>query len=691
MGLKQSVVIVNEFTIKTGSKTGTRGGTPGEYVTRYMARNLATEAITPVRLQDADTYIMRYMARKEAVESLDSIPKMKKSMHNAQKNGGVAFGYGDVALSDARLKAVSKDIQKNFDNGKTVLKTVLSFDTDYLKEHGVVPKDLEIHSAGDFRGHLDQLKLRMAIMNGLEKLSRQYDDLQYVGCIQVDTKHVHCHLAMVDRGKGHLMPDGTQRGKLNERQKVLLRRGIDMWLDEKQSVKMMSSSVVYDKRNAVCYIKKFAHKTMSEQGFSQFLLACLPDNKNWWRASTNRKEMRKANSLVREFVTDLLQQPNSGYKEACDAVERYAEFRKDREDLDEQTYNQLIREGQKRIVDDCMNGVYSVLKQIPDSERVVRTPMLESMSQDYDDMAALAVDDPMVEFGFRLRSYSSRLDYHKKEWHKYKDYSDRYKADTTKVEESRPLGEFFAMEANYNAMLMTKYQHFLAFLPPDEGIEDEFEELMKRKTELHKLKAMQRDKTLLRLGGDAADDYGIKVYGQYGGRRAAEQPSVFQARIDRLAENITEEEDKFREKLQDYGMDYDGRGIVRQRLYDFDEVKALDLHHMGYDFPYDVMISKVNLDKFCEMANQRYDAFQAAKNYLLLTGQEDELNDLAVKDIEFMKQYADRFMQTGVLAAERPNDGRFRKVSTIRLGRNYELDMKSIVSSTVMSLQLGEQ
>ena len=519
MSLKQSVVIVNEYTVKTGSKSGSRGGTPGDYVLRYMARNLATEDITPVRLTDADTYITKYMARKSAVESLDSVPEMKVSMRKAQKNGGVAFGYGEVSLSDSRLKAVSKDIQNNFDNGKTVMKTVLSFDMDYLKEHGIIDKDFEFHNRGDFRGNIDQLKLRLAIMNGLERLSRHYDDLQYVGVIQVDTAHVHCHLAMVDRGRGHIMPDGTQRGKITEREKVSLRRGIDMWLDEKESVKMMSSSVMYDKRNALCYIKKFTHKSMSEQGFSQFLVSCLPENKNWWRASTNRKEMRKANALVREFVTGLLAEPKSGYADAVQSIERYASFRKDREGLSDNEYNKLIRDGQERVIEDCMNAVYSVVKQIPESERVVRTPMLDAMSQDYDDMAAQAVNDPMVEFGFRLRSYSSRLDYHKKEYHKYADLHKSYEDNDNNVEDSKPLDDYFQVEMLYNAMLMSKYQHFLSFLPPEEDIEDEFEELMEKKRRLRRLKQMKDDPAFKRMKPDVAEDYGIRVYGQYGGRR----------------------------------------------------------------------------------------------------------------------------------------------------------------------------
>lgn len=690
MSLKQSVVIVNEYTVKTGSKSGSRGGTPGDYVLRYMARNLATEDITPVRLTDADTYITKYMARKSAVESLDSVPEMKVSMRKAQKNGGVAFGYGEVSLSDSRLKAVSKDIQNNFDNGKTVMKTVLSFDMDYLKEHGIIDKDFEFHNRGDFRGNIDQLKLRLAIMNGLERLSRHYDDLQYVGVIQVDTAHVHCHLAMVDRGRGHIMPDGTQRGKITEREKVSLRRGIDMWLDEKESVKMMSSFVMYDKRNALCYIKKFTHKSMSEQGFSQFLVSCLPENKNWWRASTNRKEMRKANALVREFVTGLLAEPKSGYADAVQSIERYASFRKDREGLSDNEYNKLIRDGQERVIEDCMNAVYSVVKQIPESERVVRTPMLDAMSQDYDDMAAQAVNDPMVEFGFRLRSYSSRLDYHKKEYHKYADLHKSYENSDSNVEDSKPLDNYFQVEMLYNAMLMSKYQHFLSFLPPEEDIEDEFEELMEKKRRLRRLKQMKDDPAFKRMKPDVAEDYGIRVYGQYGGRRVKSQPNIIDARIEKLENRVNQDESDFRDKLRDCGMDYDGHGITRHNAYDFADVKSLDLHHMGYDFPYDVQISKPNIDKFCNMASRRYEAFEKAREYLVLSNQEDALQSLPEKDVEIMKDFADKFAAEPVLVATRPNSGQFRKTNTIRLGRKYEEDMKAMVASTVRSLQLGE-
>ena len=72
------------------------------------------------------------------------------------------------------------------------------------------------------------MKLRMAIMHGLNRMSSGsggFDDLRFVGVVQVDSEHLHCHLAMVDAGTGRRMPNGQQKGKLLDRHKSRLRRG----------------------------------------------------------------------------------------------------------------------------------------------------------------------------------------------------------------------------------------------------------------------------------------------------------------------------------------------------------------------------------------------------------------------------------------------------------------------------------
>ena len=693
MNLKQSVVIVNEFTVKT-AKGGSRGGTPGDYVLRYMGRDKATENLTPVRLTDAESYIQRYMAREEASESLSSVPEIKEGMRDADGMGGVAFGYGDVSLSDAKLRACSKDIQKQFDNGKTVMKTVLSFNEEYLKSHGVVDEDFEFKKRGDYRGNIDQMKLRMAIMNGLDKMSRQYDDLQYVGVIQVDTAHVHCHLAMVDRGEGKLAPDGRQKGKITEKSKRDLRRGIDDFLDEHQAVKQMASNVDYDKRNALCYIKKFTHKTMDEHGLPQFLLACLPEDKRLWRAGTNRAEMRKPNYIVREYVTQVLDEPDSGYKQALQSVDRYAQGRQQREGLSHDEYRRLYRDGQEQIIRDCMNGVYGILKRIPDSERSVRTPMMTAMAMPYEDMSAHAQSDTMIEFGFKLRSYSSRLSHHKKETRKYHAAVEAYENTENKSEDARPLYDYLKFEEEYNAKLMCKYQHFLMFLPPTDEYQDGFNDLMDYRGKIKSLQAMKGDPSCQRMSPKAAERYGREVYGMHGGQYVATAPQILDTRLDIMQITYGKKEADFRFKLAEYGMtlesDETGARVSRTPPYSFDTVKALDLHHMGYDFNYDVNVSKPNIDEFVDAANMRYALFQGAKEYLVRSGQEAGLQGLPERDINLMKDMADRLAENPVLLTDRPSTGRQSRGRTVRLDVDYRRDMDLVIRSTVESIQFGE-
>ena len=703
MGLKQDIVVVNEFSVPTVDG-GSRGNTPGDYVIRYMARNGATEDLTPVRYDDNDAYVTRYMARREATERYDSVGRIKQGMRDAQGLGGVAFGstgdgdMGDISMSHRKVKAVSKDIQKQFESGKTVLKTVVSFDLPYLKRTGIVDEDFEPRRRGDYRGNIDQMKLRLAIMHGMDRMSRRFDDLEWVGVIQVDTMHVHCHLCMVDKGRGRVMPDGTQRGKLDEDDKRMLRRGIDMQLDEMQPVKMLASSVAYDRRNARCFIKKYTHQVMAQNGTPQLLMACLPDDRRLWRANTNRKEMRKANAITREFVEQVLAQPDSGYDKAMREIGDYARARQMREDLTGREYRELVANGRERLVTDCMNGVYSILKDVPESRMRTTTPMLDIMSMEYTDMAEDAMTDPMLEFGFRLRSYSSRLDYHKKEHKRYHDarvhYEEAEEAGEAS-EDSKPLYDFYKFEEEYNAMLMAKYQHFLAFLPPDEEYEGEFDDLMKYRDSIVNMDAMITDRSMRRRSPDSAEDYGMRVYGQRGGRFAVTAPQVLEQRLERMLATYDRKVDDFKLHLADLGMtfesDENGARVRHQPAYDFDDVKALDLHHLGYDFPFDAPVSKPNVDAFVRVANRRHEVFEAARAYLEDTGQGDFVRNMPEKDVQVMKGMADRFQsgQAVLPSAKTGSDGHAKVVHTTSLGDDFERDMKLAVQAIVQSVEFG--
>lgn len=689
MGLKSEIVIVNEFTVKGADGKGSRGSNMDEYLDGYMARPKAVEPTAPVRLNENDGSNVRYSNRKKVTDNGISIEDIKEGMRKAQGKAGIAFSDDSISLSHRALKRKSKALQTAFDNDKTIMKTVLAFNDEFLKRHGIIPSDFVCKDRGGYRGNVDQVKLRMAINHGLKKMSRRYDDLRWTGVIQVDTMQLHCHLVIYDNGEGKHKRDGKQNGQLYARDRLNFRRGVDMFLDESKSVAMLSSNVTYDRHNALCFIKKFTHKTMADRGTPQFLLACLPADKKVWRSRTNRTDMKKANAITREYVVQVLNQPGSGYKEAIRHILDYADYRKKKEDLTNREYQQLLKNGEERIVQDCMNGVYAVLKQIPDANKTTMTPMMSAMSLSYEEMASRVDTDPMVEFGFRLRSYSTRLEHHKKERRKYRDAVDSYDTKTASAD-SLPLYNFFKFEEEYNAKLMCKYQHFLSFLPPADEYEDDFKELMDYKDKIRSLKTMMGDPSFKRRTPDSAETYGKQVYDQHGGRFVATSPDILENRLSLMEATYGKKEDDFRLKLSNYGLTLDDKGVSTKKPYEFDEVKALDLHHLHYDFTQDIVVSKVNADAFVSMADARRESFEAAKRYLQDSEQDMAIEQLPVTDVRVMSELADKVRENPVVVVKKPTGGRTRGSNTVNLNEDFTRHMELAVKTTIQAVQLGD-
>lgn len=702
MGLRQSIVIKNEFTYGEG----TRGSTPGNYVVQYMARGGASEILTPVRSNDHQNYIMNYMLRDEAVEKVESVDDLKEDFRQMTGYGGKAFGYGSVSLSDESLKSAAADIQRQFDRGKTIMKVVLSFEEDYLKQNGIIDKDFHCIAPGDYRGNVDQLKLRSAIMSGLKRTARHFDDLQYIGVIQVDTEHVHCHLAMYDRGVGTLVYDGSQKGKLTDMQMYDIRRGIDMYLDEKQAVKTMVSNVQYDKQNTIGYIKRFTHSTMEHRGAAQFMLACLPEDRTLWRAKSNAKVMQKPNMLVREYVTDVLSQPESGYDDALNSIETYAHTRQQKEGFSDDYKQKLVNDGKNRIITRGMDAVYAILKQIPDESVDTNTPLLDVMSLPFDNARDLytqttETSDSLIEFGFRLRTYKTRLDHHASEYAKYHEARTKYedeiknRAQQNTTLPSQPYLDFLEIEEEYNEKLMTKYQYFLDFVPPEGEYEAELMELDAFSRQIMANQHMADDTDLRRMNPENAEKYGMTVYGVAGGAMASDDINTFNHRLDSMKDTYSSMREKFEVKMQTKGFtltEYDT--LIRMKRYDFEDVKSLDLHHIQYDFPYEFEIPLSVINDFTEMADRRYNAFVKAKSYLEGSGQEIALDSLPVQDIESQHAFAMKFTGKHTVISEQMPEYHMPG-KTIRLDYEFysdresdiQQDIQNIVQNTISSLQ----
>lgn len=712
MSLKQSIVIVNEYTVKLPGGGGSRGASPGDYITRYMARELATEAVAPIRHARVDHFIQRYMAREDAVESLDlpETPQLKRKMKKAQKDGGVAFGYGSPSLSHEELHAASEDVQRLFDNGHTVMKTVLSFDQEYLRQQGLIDEDFQLRRRGDYRGKLDQLKLRLAIMHGLERMNQaSYDDLRAVNVIQVDTEHVHCHLAMVDAGKGSLAADGTQRGKINSRAKSFLRRGIDSYLDEKQKVKHLSSAVGYERRNVTTFVKRWAHKQMLRESLPQFLLATLPEDRRLWRSSTNHRAMRKPNQIVREMVAEVLERPESPMGAAMAKVQDYANQRREREGLTgpkgEQAWQKLIDDGREQIIERGVNSVYATLRQMPEDSLQIRTGMLDAMSMDYQEMAQRAHqedEDDIVGFGFRLRSYSSRMNHHEEEREFYHEQVRAWESADEQglaTVDSRALYDFYLEEEEYNARCAAKYRKFLAFTPPRETWYEPWQQIAEYGDRMLSLESMRSDADLRKMKNpDEAEDHGFKIYGQRGGHLLSlgepENLKVLDERIEKMRRSYDTQVQDFRVTLAGKGLRLEterdpktGRDvptITRGTEFPFDETKGLDLHHMRYDFSRDVDIGSQAKAQFVNAAQRRAASLENAVSYLHSSEQTEMIQHLPVRDIQSMVD----------LAAQIRNDGDDPKlvsrVAELQRAKTIARRSRTMPLTTQVSVKLNE-
>lgn len=665
MGLKQNIVVVSEYTVPLPSGGGSRGGTPGEFVTRYMARKGATEPVAPIRRLRTDDFIQRYMARDSATERLDlrSPRQLKQEMSKAQGNGGVAFGYGEVSLSDERLASASADVQRLFDDGHTVIKTVLSFRPEYLKEHGVLPEDFEFERLGDYRGHVDQMKLRMAIMHGLDRMGRaEYDDLRYVGVIQVDTAHVHCHLAMVDAGEGTKAADGTQKGKLSARSMSLLRRGTQAWLDEKQTVKHLSSAVGYERRNVTGYVKRWAHQQMLRESLPQFLVACLPEDRRLWRLSTNHEAMRKPNRIVRELVEEVLARPDSPMASAMEQVQEYADFRRKDEDLDDNQWAALVQNGREKVVERGVNAVYATLRQLPEDSLRVRTPLLHAMGMDYEQIAARARDsrggdDDLVGFSFRLRSFSARLEHHTEKREEYHEKARAWEvADEANVAvaASRALYRFYLEEEEYQARCAAKYRHFLPLPQTSDSWYERWQQVADYGERMLSLESMRKDASLRKTKDiDEAEQLGREVYGQPGGGR------ISQGQFQQIDDRISKMRIGYARRLADLKTELSGQGYQLQVETDeetgrdvpvvetgsefpFHDVRGLDLHRMRYDFSQDVEVGDSAVREYVSWARRRREALRGAVEYLESSGQAEVVSTLPVSDVASMTELADR-------------------------------------------------
>ena len=646
MGLKQSIVLVNQFTTKTATG-GTRGGTPGKYVLRYMARDGATESQLGTSGGQA-AYVTDYMARPGAAE-----PVPGPEGRAVSGLSGMAFSGDDLALSEESLRRRSKAIQDAFDSGKTVMKTVLSFDTEYLVDNNILPEDFLVSKGrrgvrrGDLRGQVDQMRLRHAIQQGLDKVSDDYDDLQYVGVIQVDTKHVHCHLAMVDMGRGTIMDDGTQRGKISASQRARIRRGIDMALDDTRSIQRMASLSFLEQRSVQTALKRYTYEQIAMYGVPQRLMSVLPDDERHWRAGSNSREMRTANRICRDYVETVMRYGDSHARQARAALADYARGRREREGLSRSEEQAIYDKGYGRMVESCMNGVYAQMAMVPKERRHDATSFLSMPPSD--EIRPSFRGDAQDMF-YRMSAYGSRHSRHRngaKSMARYRSDYERARDEGRTAKGSEALYRFFLVEEEYHEKAADKYAGFLFFAPPSDGLLAEFEELREENRRCEGLRRLSEDQSARGMKPMDAERYGREVYGAYGGQFATLDPGILTRRYEKLHAGYQAKAAAFDEKLQARGIDVavddkDRPYVTRRSRFEFDDVRAVDLHDLRGDFPGALTFDGKARADYLDITRRRVEAFDEASEYLRATGQGHMVEALDPEDIEAARELMER-------------------------------------------------
>lgn len=185
------IVIKNQFT----NQKSAGSGSIHKFVMNYMLR---PDAVEPLVLDEAAQ--QRYLARLTQLRWPQSSNALSYLNQRLQYDG-VGFDLDNVALSRQAQEAAAARAQSAYDRGGTVRQMVISFDGNFLQEHGLLSNRVQLPAnRGDLRGQVDMRRLRTCVMDGMKSLINQttMHDPAMVASVQTDTSKVHVHLCLWD-------------------------------------------------------------------------------------------------------------------------------------------------------------------------------------------------------------------------------------------------------------------------------------------------------------------------------------------------------------------------------------------------------------------------------------------------------------------------------------------------------------
>lgn len=222
--MTKPVVLRNQF-VNQNTPSSNSGGSIRKFIMDYMLRPSAVEPV--VTDLDRNRQVLDRLSQLKAPKDSHALSYLNRQL----KYDGVGFNLDSVAMSRQEMKAMASDAQRAYDRGATIKQTVISFDTQWLKDHGVLSPEVTLPvKRGDLRGQLDSVRLRHAVTDGVKAMIDEstMKAPQMAAAIQTDTAHVHVHLCIWDQDE--TVKD--DRGKISASQRETCINAIESSIEQ---------------------------------------------------------------------------------------------------------------------------------------------------------------------------------------------------------------------------------------------------------------------------------------------------------------------------------------------------------------------------------------------------------------------------------------------------------------------------
>lgn len=526
MDLSKHVVIRSKF----GAQAG---GTPGQYIRTYTSRENATEALTPYSDQNliAAFYRSQYerrQANQAVVEKAGTRDGLKVVNEHITPQSSRLFGSEGYVYSTQQFEEAIEKTEGALERGHTLITPVISFTHAYLVENKVVPEDFpepREEKGEDYRGYVDQLKLRRSITEGMKEMTRsmQFVDPIWTGSIHLDTQNVHCHVTLIEGGPHYEVPESRrvrvpkkewtlqpsgqmhesvikdergrivyedlgERGKINQQARDQFRQGLN------RELVYLRDYTPYISKDNPHYTMEQQYSGLLELSNTKLSLQLmrvyqhLPEDRGLWKYPSTNPRMLEANREAERF-TELLKKDHPlalglhQYKRTLKAQAKHIPSEHQRlyeqtkeQDLHDILINRLYDRLRKTKVvskeeplpKDTRDETY--VREVVYTEQLKHSMIQEQMLKDL--LADAHQGNSKLQEGtvrslsleYRLRAYSSRFDAAKEEAGLYdylKEEYETFEEEGRVSSDSKPMYEFYEVESRYYNGVMDKYRYLL--------------------------------------------------------------------------------------------------------------------------------------------------------------------------------------------------------------------------------------